>query len=372
LIINRYLVREMSKPFLVTLGMLSALFASYSAASFLADAVNGLLPTDMIAILIGLKLLIAFEVLIPISLYISVVLAFGRLYSDSEFTAMSALRVTPARVMGAVLTLAGGLALGVAVLSLVVRPLAYQKMHELTGEAAVLLNIDEMAAGTFYISDHGNRAIFLAHREGPGLPASDVFVRIKQGDHMQVIYARLAFPLEPTSRDADRKVYLRDAHIYVIGSAPEYPDRVLSAQGIVVSPNSHAYDPPEYSSVAASSAALVQSSAPADVAELQWRLSTGVSTILLGMLGVPLSRTRPRQSRYAKIGTAILIYSAYYLVCTTARTWVQHGTVPSFPGIWWVPALLALAVFVALYQPTFQFRRTASGFDPSTGSHDAA
>jgi lipopolysaccharide export system permease protein len=105
LIINWYLIREISKPLAAILGIFVTLFASYSADGFLSDAVNGLLPTDTIAELIGLKVLISLEVLIPISLYISVVLSFGKLYRDSEFTAMFALRVTPARVMGAVLAL---------------------------------------------------------------------------------------------------------------------------------------------------------------------------------------------------------------------------------------------------------------------------
>src|SRR5271156_5236496 len=182
----------MSKPFLVTLGMLSALFASYSAASFLADAVNGLLPTDMIAILIGLKLLIAFEVLIPISLYISVVLAFGRLYSDSEFTAMFALGMTPRRVMGIVAMLAGSLALLVTVLSLAVRPWAYQRSHELSQRAETLLDVDYMEAGTFYLGDHGNRGIFVEHRVGPNTPAQNIFVRTMHENHPRIIYAQAA------------------------------------------------------------------------------------------------------------------------------------------------------------------------------------
>ncbi len=121
-----YLIREIGRTMAVMLGVLVALFASYSASGFLADAVNGLMPADIIAELIALKVIISLEVLIPVSLYISVVLAFGRLYSDSEFTAMFALGVTPARVMGIVGMLAGSLALVVAVLSLTVRPWAYQ------------------------------------------------------------------------------------------------------------------------------------------------------------------------------------------------------------------------------------------------------
>ena len=138
---------------------------------------TGLLPADTVAELIALKAIISLEVLIPISLYISIILAFGRLYSDSEFTAMFALGMTPRRVMGIVATLAGGLAVVVAILSLTVRPWAYQRSHELTKRAETLLDVDYMEAGTFYVGDNGNRVIFVEHRDGPKAPAENVFVR---------------------------------------------------------------------------------------------------------------------------------------------------------------------------------------------------
>ncbi len=182
MIINRYLIAEIRRPLAVILGILVALFASFSAAGFLSDAVNGLLPTNTIVELIGLKVLVSLEVLIPISLYLAVLLAFGKLYGDSEMTVMFALRVSPARVMGAVLTLAVGMAVIVAGLSLVARPWAYHKMHEISRRAELQLDVGDMGAGTFYIGDNGNRVIFLAHRDGPKAPARDVFVQLKRGN----------------------------------------------------------------------------------------------------------------------------------------------------------------------------------------------
>lgn len=359
MIINRYLIREVSKPLAAVLGMIVALFASYSAAGFLSDAVNGLLPADTIAELIGLKALISLEVLIPISLYISVVLSFGRLYSDSEFTAMFALRVTPARVMGAVLTLSGCLALAVAGLSLIVRPWAYQRLHELSSRAEALLNVDDMEAGTFYVGDQGNRVIFIEQRDGPKAPAANVFVQLKRNDRTQIIYARMAEQLQPAALGNGSKIRLLDAHVYEIGRGNDQDDRSLNATGIIVNPSTRNAEPPGYSSVAAGSMRLAASGTAEDIAEFQWRLSTPLSTLLLGMLGVPLSRARPRQSKYTKFGTAILIYSGYYLLCTSARTWVQNGAVAKFPGIWWAPALLALVLVIAVSGPalSYSFRR---------------
>ncbi len=346
-----YLIREVGKTMGVMLGVLVALFASYSASGFLADAVNGLMPADIIAELIALKVIVSLEVLIPVSLYISVVLAFGRLYSDSEFTAMFALGVTPARVMSIVAILAGSLAVLVAVLSLTVRPWAYQSSHELTKRAETLLDVDYMEAGTFYVGNHGNRVIFVGRRDGPKAPAEKIFVRTTHENHPRVIYAQRAHQGPATTADDAPDVYLNDAHVYDF--LPEgYPDDTsMTVQEIAAPTGNKSVHAPEYSSTAASTGALAASHTPEDSAELQWRLSTPISTLLLGLLGVPLSRAKPRQSKYAKIGTAILIYSGYYLLCTSARTWVQHGAIRSFPGIWWVPALLFIVLIASATWP---------------------
>ncbi|WP_428390890.1 LPS export ABC transporter permease LptF [Lichenicoccus sp.] len=351
MILNRYLRREISKPLLPVLGILVALFGSYSAATLLSDAVNGLLPGDIITELVGLKVLISLEVLIPVALYMSVILSFGRLYSDSELTAAYALRITPAQISGAVLVVAGCAALAVAGLSLVVRPWAYQKLHTLSSHAASTLDVAAMQPGTFYIGQHGRRVIFLGHRHGPTTPARDVFVQLWRGDHIRIIHARLADKLPQGQASEGIRIDMHDAHIYTMDLGSTQNDQVLSARDLIINPDGTSDVTPEYSSVAASSPRLVASNLPADIAELQWRLSTPISTLLLGLLGIPMSRARPRQSKYSKLGAAILIYFGYYLLCTSTRTWVQHDMIAGFPGVWWAPGLLSLFLLAVTYRP---------------------
>lgn len=355
MIINRYLIRELRNPLVAILGILIALFASYTAAGFLSDAVNGLLPVGAIGELIGFKILISLEVLIPASLYISVLLSFARLHSDSEIAAMSAIRVKPTALIRAVLTLSGSLALVVAVLSLVVRPFAYHRLHKLSDETATLLNINAMEAGSFYVGKHGTRVIFLGHRPREGSSARDVFVKLLHRDRTEVIFAHVANELPKETLTSGADVYLTDAHIYELNRLDGQPDQVLQAQGLVVSPDGHKDGNIEYSAVAASSAHLFTSQSNEDNAELQWRLSTPVSTLLLGLLGIPLSRTKPRQNKYSRFGNALLVYFGYYLLCTSARTWVQHGVIGRFPGIWWAPVLLGLFFIAAMYFENFKF-----------------
>jgi lipopolysaccharide export system permease protein len=350
-IITRYLAREISKPFVPTLGILIVLFASFNVAAFLAQAANGLLPATTIATMVALKVLISLEVLIPIALYVSVFLALSRLHSDQEFVAMLALRITPGRVSWAVFGLSACLAVAVGGLSLVARPWAYQKLHQIADQDEVTVDVDAMNAGTFYEGMHGNRVIFLTGRQGHGAPAQDVFVRRRLGDHMEVIHAKMADLLPKPDTGQAAEVRLSDAHIYEIGGDDGKQDHVVGAGGLFVSPDAQSKLSPDYSAVAATTAHIARSRAPEDAAEFQWRLSTPLSTLLLGMLGLLMSRPKPKQGKNGKFAAMILIYFVYDMLFTSARTWVQHGTIAVFPGIWWVPALLSLFLLIALYGP---------------------
>jgi len=314
MIINRYLLHEIIKPLVVSLAVLAILFTSFGAAEFLSNAMNGLLPTDMIVQLIGLRTLIALELLVPISLYLAVIMALGRMYSDSELTAIFALGFSPAKVMGVVLALSLCMALIVAGLSLIARPWAYQRSHELSNLAAASLNTNDMEAGTFYAGSHGNRTIFIERRAAPAAPGHDVFVQLKLGGTTRIIHARSVEQKPANGPLGDSEIHLTDAHVYDIVRESDGSDVVMNVKDLVVQLTSPEVEPPGYSSVAASTAYLASSTSPADIAEIQWRLSTFWSTLLLGMLGVPLSRSRPRQHRYAKLGIALLIYAGYYLL----------------------------------------------------------
>ena len=91
-----------------------------------------------------------------------------------------------------------------------------------------------------------------------------------------------------------------------------------------------------------SAASLFISAAPADTAELQWRISVPVMAMVLALLAVPLARSSPRQGRYAGLGAGVLIYISYANLLGAAKVWVERGKVPPMVGMWWVHALFAI------------------------------
>ena len=188
----KYLVREVLKPSAAVCGFLVALFAGYSWVMFLSNAFNAMLPVKMILTLIALKVGIALEVLIPISLYFGVILGFGRLYADSEMKAFMACGVNPYRILLTVFALSCLVAVLVGIFSLYLRPLAYDYSYRLKAEGEAGFRISNLDAGHFYERRNGSLVFFAEDMDRRHQKISGVFVQVKMGMMLQVFSAKEA------------------------------------------------------------------------------------------------------------------------------------------------------------------------------------
>jgi lipopolysaccharide export system permease protein len=86
---------------------------------------------------------------------------------------------------------------------------------------------------------------------------------------------------------------------------------------------------------------------PSDIAQLQSRTSSPLMALVLTLVSVPLSRLRPRQGRYARVGFAIVVYFVYSNLLAAAKVWVEKGDLSPLIGVWWVHlAVLSLGLYL--------------------------
>jgi len=192
-IIDRYLLREIVKPLGGVCAVLVAVFVGYTLARYLTDAVEGVLPARTVLALVLLRTLVAIEVLLPVTLFLSIVMALGRLHSDYEMIALSASGVHPGRVTKVVLALAGLTAVVAAALALFVRPWAYDESYRLRARAAMELDVAGLEAGRFYERRRGNHVVFVERYDRPSGRMEGVFLHDEDGDTVRVTYTRQAF-----------------------------------------------------------------------------------------------------------------------------------------------------------------------------------
>jgi lipopolysaccharide export system permease protein len=335
------------------LAILVTIFAAYSTSRYLADALYGLMPISTVTAIIVLKIAIALEFLVPASLYLSVIVGLGRLYKDSEMTALFASGVGLPRVLAVVFVLSIPLALLVASLSLAVRPWAYERIYWLRAKAEAEFDVTRLKAGRFYEFGEGNRVIFLERVDHERKRAEGIFMqedKNDENDSLKVIYAKEAFQqLDPTT--GRQVILLLNGCSYTFSRTGEGSVRVTESSEYALSLWPKEITPIEYKIKAASTLHLTRSEAPPDIAELQWRILAPLSTVLLALLGVPLSRARPREGKYSKLATAVLIHGLYYSLATMGKIGVARSLVSPVLGIWWVQGLLIGGVLVLLYSP---------------------
>ncbi len=355
LIIDRYIMREIIKPTVTICVVLIFIFGCYSATRSLADAVSGQLSGTTVIFFILLKIAIALEVLLPTTLYLSVVVALGRLYKDSEMTALFACGVSMGRVLRPVFYTALVIALIVASLSLFIRPWAYDNYYRLKAHAEANFDLTRMKGGTFYEIEDGKRVIFaekVNHRQNQ---AERVFIRTERDDTLQVIYARQAN--QSIDRASGKQILVfTDGYLYEFSRTGE-EGRVIQFEQSAMPLEPKENLRLKYRVKSASTGSLARSDDTEEIAEFQWRLSTPVATVLLAMLGVPLSRSSPRRGKYAKVTTAVVIFAVYYNLSALTKKWVEKGVLDTLPGIWWIQLLLAGLLLVLLWQPPMVFFR---------------
>lgn len=331
--LDRYLLKEViqtwvSVTFVLLLIMLTSRFARY-----LGEAAGGNLPSDVVFALLGLTSIHYLTVLVPVSLFLAVMLALGRLYRDSEMAALMACGVGYGRLLRPLMLLGGVAAVGLAVLSLQISPWAGRASEQVRIDAAQEAEAAGFEPGRFRsVGD----TVFYADEVGDGgRDLRRVFIQGRSADGTLSVSLASRADQHTDRESGARHLVLYDGRRYsgTPGSA-EYQQVEFAEHGVRVALGDGSARELRLASL--STRALFSSSAPGATAELQWRASVPLMGILLVALAVPLSRTSPRQGRYAKLVAAILVYVVYSNLLGLSQVWLERDQIPAWVGLWWV------------------------------------
>jgi lipopolysaccharide export system permease protein len=293
---------------------------------------------------LGLEFLRYLALLAPIGLLLGVLLGLARLNRFSELAALAACGAGPRRLVGPVLLLALIAAGLVGWLSLLEAPAASRRIEEVRQNAQEQAELGVFAPDRFTAIDSGSTVIYT--REASGDALEGVFIRSETDNGLFVVVAERG---ERIGSGEEVSLRLQNGRLYegVPGEArfffAEFEEQGLPLELDRSEPT------PAIESVA--TADLLRSREPAARAELEWRIATPLSVVILSLLAVPLGRSSPREGKYARVGLGLLIYVIYANTLALARVWVERDLVPLWLGSWWVHALLAtVALFLLVKQ----------------------
>lgn len=349
MIIERYICRELALTTVAVTSVLFLIFVSSWFARLLSQVATGGTPVELIFQLLSLKSIDALMILLPLAFYLSVLLAFGRLYKDSEMTAMLACGVSMSRILKLVFWVGAGFALLVSSVSFYFGPWAKAERYVLQEQMKSSSGLEAIAAGQFRELNEG-RVVFYAERlSEDGASMENVFIQSSGKDGLNLFSANRAYKYRDPAGKGSFLV-LVDGYRYdgVPGSAEfrivEYREHAVRVEQ--AAPGVFEID----QNAAKDTLTLWQDGSSGAMAELHWRLSMPVSALLMSMLALFLSRTNPRQGRYGKFFVGILVYVIYSNLLGVGRVWVEKGDVSSMVGMWWVHALLLVGVLFLWFQ----------------------
>jgi lipopolysaccharide export system permease protein len=355
--LDRYLLREVAQTFVAVTGVLLIILLSNQLARVLGQAAQSDFPGHVVLALIGLTTLQQLTVLVPIGLFLGIVLALGRLYHESEMTAMAACGVGPLSIYRPIALLTLVVVVLLAALSFRVVPEAVEKAQSIRVEALRAAQFGALEPGRFRTFAGGD-AVFYAERVLRSGQLEGVFVQRRNGDRLEIAVADRAE--QRGAGQAEQMFVLFDGRRYEgVPGTREWRIVEFKEHGIPVRlPD---FKAKRERREIKSTGALLDSEEGPDRAELAWRIAVPVMAAVLMVLAVPLAKLRPRQGRFARVGFAVLAYFLYSNLVAAVRVWIEKDSPGGAYGLWWVhllPLMLAAWLLWREERPGPLWRRT--------------
>lgn len=344
MLIQRYLAKQLFGPVAGVFSFSVVVVAIFYLAQLLAWAASESWPVDVVMAMAGLRLVLYFDVLIPISLLLGLVIGLGRVQQAHELTALASAGVGQGGVFRLMAVWILALCVLVAILSMAIRPLGYGQFYQIEAGLAERLDITRVEPGRFQVGDdqwliyargkEGNRLndVFVHQRRSDGrgvLTAATMTQSLDQSGLMRLIFegnvASYTLPAKPTSGPRQLVSHFDELEVLVEAQPINARDKIRRAMSM---------------------AELWVSSRPIEQAELQWRLVTPLSVILMAWAASALVTRKPRAPKAVFIIAALTVATLYFSALGVLVNWVEKGRLDAFPGVFIAQLLMGFILLL--------------------------
>lgn len=345
-VIDRYLLREFTLNLLAVTSVLWLIFVATRFARYLAQAAVGNIPGEVIFVLLGYNSLGALSLLLPIAAFLAVMLALGRMSSDNELTVIAACGISGNRIVRNVGIFSGTIAIVVAILSLIIVPNVLSERYELEQKAKLTADTSGLVAGSFKESRDGKWTFYSQGLNEDKDGMDNVFIEIHR-EGRPLIFRAAHGHFEIDTETGNKYLVLEDGYRYE-GKAGELDFSIAEygTHSILIEKGEQKKARERHKALPTTK--LWQRAQNKDLAELQWRASSSIMTVVLCLIAISLANSGPRKGRYAGFFPAILVYIIYSNLLGVTRAWVSKGVVVPWFGAVWVHILMISILLLVL------------------------
>ncbi|OZO27956.1 LPS export ABC transporter permease LptF [Pseudomonas aeruginosa] len=355
MIVFRYLSREVLVTMSAVSAVLLVIIMSGRFIKYLAQAAQGLLDPGSLFLIMAFRIPGFLQLILPLGLFLGILLAYGRLYLESEMTVLSATGMSQKRLLGYTMAPALLVAILVAWLSLFLAPQGINQFALMLNKQDTLTEFDTLVPGRFQAMRDGTRVTYTEELSKDRGELAGIFISQKdlnssnQERGISILVAEKG--TQNIQADGSRYLILHNGYRYD-GNPGQANYRAIQydTYGVMLPKPEASSEVSERDAVP--TADLFGSDNPRYQAELQWRLSTPLLVFVVTLLAVPLSRVNPRQGRFLKLLPAILLYMGYLALLIAVRGQLDKGKIPMAIGLWWVHGLfLAIGLLLFYWEP---------------------
>jgi lipopolysaccharide export system permease protein len=302
--------------------------------------------TDILLKFVGWVSIANLPVILPITVLLATVLAYGRFGSDGELGAMRTSGCSPGFLLVPVLWLAVPVAVLQAFLSLYLAPLSLCSAAAERGQAARTAALAPVAAGKF--QSYGAGVVLFVESVGADGALKKVFIKRQTGDSIEVIVAERG-QIEPRpDLDLVRVKLVSGRRYEGVPGRADY--RLVSfgtyAASFAIPAIKAGCNRPD----ARPTTDLWTSNEPKARAELNGRLGLPLMVLILAVLALTLSTTRPREGPYARLPLAIVVFFVYSFATIGLTTFSSRNVVAGSVAFWSLHALVACVALFAFWR----------------------
>ena len=342
MLIFRYLLKETIKSQLAVFLVMMAIFLTRNFVRVLADASDGEIPASLVLGFIALSMPYLASLILPLSLFLGIMLAHGRLYVDSEMTVMRACGISEWYITRIMLVLSLFMAVVTATLTLWLAPLSVESEYQLKEKAGAESGLSTIIAGRFQETANQKAVIFVHEIESDNNQLKKVFLaqQDKRGeDEVHIVYANKG--IVNRGADGSQQLILQQGTQYE-GKRSQIDYQVVDFDEYQIQISEQAAEQKRRKLTAYPTSQLLEDDSIDAIAELQWRIAIPLSLPFLVLIAVPLSAVDPRQGRFGKMFPALLLYLGYFLLLMAGRKVLEDGKIPPQLGLWWVHGVILL------------------------------
>ena len=368
MIISRYLTKEIAGALFGVTLVLLLVFLSNQLVRYLSYAASGKIAPNILLQLMGFAIPSLLALLLPLGLFLGIILAYGRMYADSEMRVLQACGLSISRL----LAITSGIVVSVSVLVLVlmvwINPWIAHQKDKLIAQSLTTENIlDTLTPGRFQVSMDGKRVVYVEkisrnHRQADNLFIADQSkLDPDQGNGTWVVVSAAQGAQQTDPVTQERFIVADNGYRYE-GVPGQNAYKIIQFKRYAVATPRTLITTVRQQEEAMSTATLWKAyQNPNNASEIQWRFSIPLSVFMLALLAIPLSQVKPRQSKYSQLLPAILIYVVYMNLLFVGRNWLEQKMLPVWLGMWWVHLLFfAVAVVLIMAQAGWFARRRAA------------